>query len=222
MARPMKPRTKVHILLDASSSMWSQKNQTVDAINTYVKGLKDSKVNGDITLTTFAGVTPGAVVFGLVNQHDYMRTERLRSNVKISAWENLGQSEYAPNGSTPLYDAVGYIMSDLIAEKPERAVIVIVTDGAENSSQKFNNTSAKALLDAGRAFGWQVVFLGVEWNAMVQAEALGIRRDSVLNNSRAGLARGMAATAAATASYAATGQSMVYSAEDRKAAGFDV
>jgi hypothetical protein len=75
---------------------------------------------------------------------------------------------------TPLYDAIGRIVSRAEADAPEKAVIVIMTDGMENSSTELTNQGAKAALDRARARGWEVVFLGAEFASFDDAEAVGM------------------------------------------------
>jgi hypothetical protein len=62
-----------------------------------------------------------------------------------------------------------------LAEKdnPRKAVIVIMTDGEENSSEEMTKASAKAALDRVRKKGWEVVFLGAEFSKFDDAEGVG-------------------------------------------------
>jgi Mg-chelatase subunit ChlD len=75
---------------------------------------------------------------------------------------------------TPLFDAIGRIVGLAEGDKPERAVLVIMTDGHENASREMTKEGAKAALDRARAKGWEVVFLGAEFASFDDADAVGV------------------------------------------------
>lgn len=58
-------------------------------------------------------------------------------------------------------------------EKPTRVELVIVTDGQENSSQEYTKAAVRAGLEAGKAKGWKVTFLGANMDAAAEAKSLG-------------------------------------------------
>ena len=97
----------------------------------------------------------------------------LRSGVYAERWRKVTNDEVNPRGMTPLYDAIGMIVTLAEKDRPEKAVIVIMTDGEENSSQEMNKASAKAALDRIRKKGWEVVFLGTEFSNFNDAEGVG-------------------------------------------------
>lgn len=72
-----------------------------------------------------------------------------------------------PGTMTALYDAIALGIEEtkaLIAEldeakRPDKVVVVIVTDGAENASHKYDFESVKELIEAQKADGWEFIFL---------------------------------------------------------------
>lgn len=87
-----------------------------------------------------------------------------------------------PLGMTRLLDAVGMEIArtgaDLAAlpssERPGKVVVVIVTDGEENSSQEYSLEQVRALVDTQRkVFNWQFQFLGAGESAW-QGNEMGI------------------------------------------------
>lgn len=76
-------------------------------------------------------------------------------------------------GTTPLYDAINVMGRRLQAINPEKASLLVVTDGEENCSAT-DVVMARAVLDWCRARGWQVTFLGFDFDNAKQAEALGV------------------------------------------------
>jgi len=90
--------------------------------------------------------------------------------------------ELRPRGMTALLDAVGMEVArtgeDLAAlpedERPGRVLLVVVTDGHENSSHEYTLDKVRTMLAAQREqYGWEVRFLGAD-DAAWQGEALGV------------------------------------------------
>ena len=88
-----------------------------------------------------------------------------------------------PRGMTALLDAVGQEVlatgRDLAAlpeaQRPGRVLLLIVTDGQENSSHEFTLAAVRDLLEQQKAvYGWQVQFVGAG-DAAWQGEQLGVR-----------------------------------------------
>ena len=87
-----------------------------------------------------------------------------------------------PRGMTALLDAVGMEVvrtgQDLAAlpeeERPGRVILVVVTDGHENSSHEYTVEQVRSMLTVQREqYGWEVRFLGAD-DAAWQGEALGV------------------------------------------------
>ena len=82
---------------------------------------------------------------------------------------------------TPLYDAVG---STLAEADNERAVVIVITDGQENSSTKFKHTDVRKLMEAKKEAGVEVLFIGADFNNMTDAAVMGVElntRTAVMN-----------------------------------------
>lgn len=97
---------------------------------------------------------------------------------------SAGPFTYAlePRGMTALLDAVGMEVvrtgQDLAAlaeeERPGRVILVVVTDGHENSSHEYTVEQVRSMLRVQREqYGWEVRFLGAD-DAAWQGEALGV------------------------------------------------
>lgn len=144
-----------YILLDGSGSMASKWLDTCAAIDNYVDVLRKNNVNTTLRLHIF----------------DSTDIEYRAQENPIEQWQPATSFGFH-GGGTPLYDAInvmGRAMKDL---DPPRAHILIATDGQETSS-KTTRVQAKAILDWCRAKGWQVTFMGCDWNNSEQAKSLG-------------------------------------------------
>lgn len=187
--------------------MEPQWSETIKSINGYVHELHKGKDKSEITLA----------VFDLDNGFQY---DVLRHKCKPADWKDLAVNEAKPRGLTPLYDAIGKLAREALAEDRDRSAIVVMTDGYENASTEISRDKAKEYLDKCRSKGWQVVFLGANFDAMPQAKSMGVQVSSTLNIRPESLVRSMASLAGATMTYTSSGQNMAFSDADRKLAGF--
>jgi hypothetical protein len=148
------------------SDIWEEALGSVNAYAASVREADEGEIDGedietDVTLAVF-------------DYQDGMQFDVLRDSVKAEDWENVTDDEANPRGMTPLFDAIGRMVSLAEADKPERAVIVIMTDGLENSSRELTKDGAKAALERAEAKGWEVVFLGAEFASFDDAEKVGV------------------------------------------------
>ena len=158
-----------YILLDRTGSMSDIWDEALGSVNTYAASVGEAdagEIDGedietDVTLAVF-------------DYQEGMQFDVLRDGVKAEDWSNVTDDEASPRGMTPLFDAIGRMVSLAEADKPEKAVIVIMTDGLENSSRELTKDGAKAALDRARAKGWEVVFLGAEFASFGDAQGVGM------------------------------------------------
>lgn len=155
-----------YILLDRTGSMNSIWDEALGSVNAYVKSVvtpdDGPDVDNDITLAVF-------------DSQRGLQFDEIRKNVTGEAWKDVNSDEVSPRGMTPLFDAIGRIIAVADADAPEKAVIVIMTDGRENASKEFTKSTAKAALDRAEKKGWEVVFLGAEFANFADADAVGVR-----------------------------------------------
>lgn len=161
---PARPEIHSYILLDRTGSMETLWTEALSSVNAYASGLAASdvgpRITADLTLAVFDA--QGGLQFDV-----------LRRGVRADGWTAITSEEVTPRGTTPLYDAIGRLVSLAEKDRPEKAILVIMTDGEENASQEMTKASARAALDRVRARGWEVVFLGAEFSKFDDAEAVG-------------------------------------------------
>lgn len=87
--------------------------------------------------------------------------------------ESLTEETYRPRGSTALFDAIGCTIQ---AYKNEMFnILVILTDGEENSSILFDKEDTKKMIDdITENQKWQVQYLGANQDAFSVAGSIGI------------------------------------------------
>ena len=90
--------------------------------------------------------------------------------------------KYRPGGCTALFDAVGTAIDKIGAwldsmpeeEKPEKNLIVIMTDGGENSSTEYSASKVKEMIKHQEdKYSWEFVYMGSDLNDATDANSLG-------------------------------------------------
>ncbi|MEM6625862.1 MAG: VWA domain-containing protein [Pseudomonadota bacterium] len=213
---PPETEDSVHayILLDRTGSMQSIWDEALGSVNAYAGGLSDAENDGP-------DLDP-KISLAVFDAQDGLQFDVLRGGVEASDWNELTNDEASPRGMTPLFDAIGRIVSLAEQDAPEKAVLVIMTDGQENASREMDKAAAKAALDRARAREWEVVFLGAEFANFDDADAVGVSGAKSMAVSRDKMGETMERLSKKTRDYA-TGaeQSVVFDEEDRAIAEED-
>lgn len=199
----------VYILLDRSGSMNSRWVEAISSINSYVDALKLNS-SAVVTLATFD------------QQHGFC-FDIVRDAVPASGWRQVTSYEVVPRGGTPLYDAFARMVGIANARGIERSIVVVMTDGYENASVEVNQDRARQIVGECQAKNWQVIFLGADFDAFQQAAFIGVNMGQTLNMARGFYVQASGSLAECSLNYAATGDAVNFSDEDRlKAQGSPV
>lgn len=131
-------RTKIYnlIILDKSGSMFDIRNAAINGFNETLGSIQAAQKKYQetqehyLTFVTFCGC-------GIEHVYD---------NIMVDKAHKITSEEYTPCCNTPLYDAIGFTLTKMKKHiKPDEdstAVVTIITDGEENSSEEYNlNTS---------------------------------------------------------------------------------
>lgn len=177
--------TPVLMAIDVSGSMWNVADDVRGGFNQYVASLaKDNLNRYKVSLYLFNSAVEALVV--AADPADV---------------PPLTEANYQPSHSTALFDAIGELVAGYRAQPGERPLVVIHTDGQENSSSEWKLKALKALIEAKRQAGWGFVFLGAGIDVW-QGEDLGMfSRQTV--NTRAGTQGVYTGLAMGTVAYAA-------------------
>lgn len=199
-----------YILLDRTGSMEPIWSEALSSVNAYARSLAEldggPEVDAEVTLAVF-------------DAQDGFQFDVLRDDADPARWRDVTSQDAAPRGMTPLFDAIGRIVSMAEADRPDKAVIVIMTDGEENSSRELTRAGAKAALDRARAKGWEVVFLGAEFAKFTDAEGVGQSSSRTMAVGKDQLNQSMERLAKKSKDYAAGAAPTVeFDAEDRSVA----
>lgn len=195
MVQPRTTRHAVPVLmaLDVSGSMYNVASDVRGGFNQYVTALAN-----DRTATYKVSV----YLFNTT-------VERFQEGIEPTDVVRLDEHNYVPAGGTALFDAIGDIITHYDAEEGERPLVVVHTDGEENSSREWRRGPLAAIIDAKKKDGWGFVFLGAgidEW----QGQALGMSAVNTIHtgtgtqNLYRGLTVGTAAYAAGASAQSVT------------------
>ena len=155
----------VHIafVLDASGSMGSVRQATVEGVNAFLAEQRAEPGDAWISLTLFdTALDPRYVAWGIADLPE------------------LGSeaNRYSPGGGTALFDAVGVTIlgterwlasNGWFGDRGGRILLVILTDGQENSSREFTQEKVNGLLKSKQDEGWDVQFLGSGGSGWLEA-----------------------------------------------------
>lgn len=162
-----KSKTYVSIVLDTSGSMLHLKATTLSALNEYIESLKNTDARYRVTLHKFN-----------------TRVDTLFRSLKRKDLRQLSPEEYMPIGNTALYDAVFKAIQhvDFNMRDEDRALVVIITDGEENSSQEILSSEVirNIIKDKEQRGNWTFTYLSSHPNAWGAAGRLGIPTGNVL------------------------------------------
>ena len=216
-ARTSPEDLSVYILLDRTGSMSSIWDEALNSVNAYAEELAKDEAD-----ETALDIDVSLAVF---DAQDGLEFDMLRRNADPEAWRPLTSDEASPRGMTPLFDAIGAMLTVAEADRPERAVLVVMTDGEENSSRELTKDNVRERLDRARKKGWEVVFLGAEFANFADASAVGVSAQKSMGVSKDGMAETMRRLSGKTKEYGKAAEPAAapieFDAEDRAVAGED-
>jgi uncharacterized protein YegL len=161
----MKPNyTHFSVIMDRSGSMSGIKRDTEGGLNTFFEDQKKVDGTATVSLTIF--------------------DDQIDSEYSFLDLKEVPQFVLHPRGGTALLDAIGITITKLgeklasmnEKDRPEKVMVVIVTDGEENSSKEYTLDRIKAMItEQEEAYKWEFVFLAANQDAITTAGSMGIK-----------------------------------------------
>ena len=158
--------TEIGLVIDKSGSMWSKGQDVIGGFNKFLAEQKALPGHANLTMVQF--------------DTNYTM---VHSGVDIQQVPELNEHTYIPGGLTALLDAVARAVSDIgqrLANMPEdgranKVIIVVMTDGEENSSREQTKEGLKKIIEHQRdAYKWEFIFLGQDIDAFGEAGSIGV------------------------------------------------
>ena len=159
-------RTLIAVLLDRSGSMESIKSDTEGGFNAFVADQAGHPGEARVTLAQFD------------TEYEVVYANRPIADVAPLALQ--------PRGMTALYDSIGRLITDVGAElaaapeseRPGKVIVVVLTDGHENSSTEWSHDAVAAVIKRQeRDYAWDFVFLGANMDAVAIGQQMGFGAD---------------------------------------------
>lgn len=168
-----KDYTHICIVLDASGSMECIENDIKGSFNSFLNKQKEAE---------------GKTVFDLFQFSN--EVTHLVKAADLSLYKDDLMAKYICSGCTALNDAV-CIAIDTVGnnfatmpeeERPENVLCVIITDGLENASQRFNSKDVKERIKHQQdVYNWEFLFLAANQDAFATGASLGVEANSCSN-----------------------------------------
>lgn len=201
-------KSEIIIILDRSGSMSSIARDMEGGIKSYIDKQK---------------LEPGECHVSLYQFDD--KYDAVFEHAPIASVKDI---TLIPRGMTALLDAIGKTINsvgDRLAktaesERPESVILVVITDGAENSSKEFTNDKIKELITRQTSqYNWRFIFLGANQDAVLAGVSMGFSANSSMTYSAT--QKGVSATsfnlcAATSAMRAVPSSEYVFSKKERE------
>lgn len=174
-------KTLYHFILDSSGSMNADRVNTVNLFNKQVA-----------TVRTLAIMYPEQTFLtGLTIFND--RINHLFRETPVHKLIELNHANFCPDGYTALYDAIGESVNGIkerfgsvIDAGAMSVVVIILTDGHENASRKYDQRMIAAMIDELQATdGWTFTILGADFDITQVSDGINLNRQSTFNYSKA-------------------------------------
>ncbi len=158
---------EIVFVLDRSASMTGSESDVINGFNRMIQDQLEHEQKALVTTVLFD-----------------TSMYRLHDRVPLEQVSRLTSSDYVPGGFTALLDALGETIKRIkIAHRyarkedtPTKTLVVVMTDGEENSSRHYSNQKIRDLVKRQEEkYHWEFMFIGADIDAFASASNLGIR-----------------------------------------------
>ncbi len=165
--------TELVFILDRSGSMSGLESDTIGGFNSLIE--KQKREEGECYVST--------VLFDHVS-------EVLHDRIPLQKVDPMTDHDYTVRGCTALIDAIGGAIHHIgnihkyarPEDVPAHTMFVIMTDGMENASRKYNSDTVKRMISRQKEkYGWEFLFIGANIDAVETAKHYGIGADRSVN-----------------------------------------
>lgn len=186
----MRNCTDITLILDRSGSMEEGKDDMEGALKHFINEQKKVTMD-ECVFTEIHFDAPSAFYASnhVATQLDWY-IKKTPNPIPIS---QVGEIKIDPRGGTALLDAVGRTIIETgqrlskmqECDRPNKVLIIILTDGQENSSREFSRERVMTMVkEQEQQYNWTFVFLGANIDAYAGAESIGSCSSNALNFSK--------------------------------------
>ncbi len=166
----MQNLTEIVCVIDNSGSMALIKTDAIGGFNQFITAQRE--LEGEAVVSIY-----------LFNR----TTTQIANCMDIKEVELLTEETYITSGMTAMNDALGKSIDEVgqrltstkAADRPDKVVFCILTDGEENSSVEYKISQVKDMIKHRQSsYDWEFVFLAANQDAMEAAKAYSFSPDS--------------------------------------------
>ena len=164
--------TELVFILDRSGSMSGKEEDVIGGFNSTVSEQREKDQKTYVTTVLFSD-----------------RSQTIHDRIDISLIPRMERKDFVVGGCTALIDAIGQAIDHIRdvhryirpEDKPDRTLFVIMTDGLENASSRYDSTTVKRMISAQKESGWEFLFLGANIDSVETAARFGIDASRAVN-----------------------------------------
>ena len=167
---------EIVFVIDRSGSMHGSEGDIIGGFNAMIQEQREKEQKAFVSTVLFS---------------DHSKV--LYDRVRLEEVKRMTSDDYRTSGSTALLDAVGDAMKHIMnvhkyarkEDVPAKTLFVVMTDGEENSSSKYNNKQIKEMVRKQKEEAhWEFIFVGADIDAFASAESVGIEENRVVRFSK--------------------------------------
>ena len=161
----MKQKIYNLIILDASGSMYSIKNEAIAGVVETIQTIRTAQTENEEQEQLFS-----LVVFNSAH------ISTVYDRMPITKVSDFNEKDYQPTNCTPLYDAMGDSITNLqrYINDDDNVLVTIITDGYENASREWNHQRVFQLVEDLKKKNWLFTYIGANQDALAVAKDMGI------------------------------------------------
>jgi len=155
-------KTEIIIILDRSGSMQTIASDVEGNLVRFVKEQAELPDEGYLTLVRFDDIVERVFTAKPLKEVD------------------MADLVVAPRNMTALFDAIGKTISESkerfekAAQKPDKVIVAILTDGQENQSREYSRDSIRDIIsDMEKKYSWEFVFMGANIDSFAVGGSVG-------------------------------------------------
>ena len=163
-------KDEIIAILDRSGSMSGYENDTIGGFNAFIKEQKELSEDCAVTLILFDD-----------------KYEVVYEATPIAKVPELTARVYTTRGMTALRDAVAKATKSAgdrfskAANKPNKVIVYITTDGFENASKEFTAEQLKDIVKhQEEKYGWEYIYVGCDHDVVDAAKSIGIKSTNTI------------------------------------------
>ena len=170
------------IVLDESGSMSHVTAQTISGCNETLGTIRQMQEDNKESQHHFVSI--------YAFDSDLRHSRYIIEDKGIEKVKDVTDKDYRPCGSTPLYDAVGFTLTNLstrLSKRKSMGYVTIITDGYENSSKDYTLLRVKAIVEELKKSNVIFSFIGANIDAAEYGFSFGIGNTMQFTTDEAGM-----------------------------------